>query len=222
MSPLPPLLLLLGVVSVAVIATVLGAPLLLCGSQHSGISASSASRGRMWTSRISELIFWTSNVIIRKDKSWQLVKTQIKCFGKYKHFGSDLNSTSNYRKMVKSDDGKLNVCLVRGFVTFFLDTRPPCALRWKINNTLFFTTRSAHCLISHLLSAVRVLIKLRGQHVQRWNHKNRRTAFWWFVKAEHKQAALKTQALLLMSDAYTISVEEMRLKTLLRHYCAIV
>lgn len=41
-SPLPPLLLLLGVVPVAVIAAVLGAPLLLCGSQHSGISASSA------------------------------------------------------------------------------------------------------------------------------------------------------------------------------------
>lgn len=42
-SPLPPLLLLFGVVSVAVIAAVLGAPLLFCGLQHSGVSASSAS-----------------------------------------------------------------------------------------------------------------------------------------------------------------------------------
>lgn len=149
MSPLPPLLLLLGVVSVAVIATVLGAPLLLCGSQHSGISASSASRGRMWTSRISELIFSTSNVIIRKDKSWQLVKTQIKCFGKYKHFGSDLNSTSNYRKMVKSDDGKLNVCLVRGFVTFFL-THGLRALYVERSIILYFLRRGLPTVLSHI------------------------------------------------------------------------
>lgn len=68
-SPLSPLLLLFGVVSVAVIAAVLGAPLLLCGSQHSKISASSASSGHTWTSRILELIFSTFNEIITKGNS---------------------------------------------------------------------------------------------------------------------------------------------------------
>lgn len=76
-SPLPPLLLLFGVVSVAVIAAVLGAPLLLCGSQHSGISASSASSGHAWTSRISELIFSTFSVIITKGDSRQFVPTRL-------------------------------------------------------------------------------------------------------------------------------------------------
>lgn len=65
-SPLPALLLLFGVVSVAVIAAVLGAPLLLCGSQQSGISARFASSGSTWTSRISELMFSTFSVIITK------------------------------------------------------------------------------------------------------------------------------------------------------------